>query len=233
MGNILEIILARTDPWESIYGRSPKVLPNRMRYLHPIALCSIRDFFENLVFSDIFRSPAASMAARKRKKGVQKPGWSAHNFGLAIDIAIQATLRKTGWSYRTLVEKLQELGWVCYRRNFTRGREEWHFTFSAKAPGSRAVEEVIMRYYKKSFDYDLVNGQIYLSKLRLYDGEIDGLWGNLSSQAVSLFQKQWDLRATGRMNPRTKRLLAVVGSTLTVMNGEEEPYTASGAYLDW
>lgn len=50
---------------------------------------------------------------------------------------------------------------------------------------------------------DIKQTQSALRERGLYHGRIDGVWGPATSAALSEFQQQKNLPATGRMNPQT------------------------------
>jgi hypothetical protein len=81
---------------------------------------------------------------------------------------------------------------------------------------SGALETKIQAYYGKNFDLDPKGVQSALSALRLYDGEIDGQLGPVTSHALSLFQRTWGLAQDGKAGPVTKRTLAYVTAVPTL-----------------
>ena len=219
----MKIAVVETPGWPSPYGPDGTLvpLPKRMRYLHPEALASIAPLAaQGLVFSDVFRSPAASMQARATKRGVARPGRSAHNFGLAVDLDVARSIRAAGFPIdqkAQLDADMLGVGWRCYRSDHKVGASEaWHFTYGARAHGSAAIEDVIAERYGQAFTYDERTAQEYLAKLRLYVGEIDGAFGPQSRAALEVFQRGWDLERRG-LSPETMRLLAVCAADLEVV----------------
>lgn len=87
---LLSLLLRRVSVL-GIYGSSGDAFPRSASLLHPDAA---REFeracqqFAPLRCSDVFRTAEQSLAARASKAGVQPPGFSAHNFGLAIDLDV-------------------------------------------------------------------------------------------------------------------------------------------------
>lgn len=231
--------LVRIPVVDGIYGADRDgdgdgdVFPERMRFLHPDAAPSFLEHLRPRVeVSDMFRSAEASLAAKASKQGVQPPAFSAHNFGLAIDVDVVNTLRAQGWEYGDLLNFMAQHQWYCYRRDGKRGKEDWHFTFLGPEPReilsridprpwlgrrtwSQAAELAIQQRFASQFMVDRVSAQTALQKLRLYSGKIDGKADGLTDQAVGLFARQWSLKpALG--DPRFQRVLAYVAADVQV-----------------
>lgn len=132
-----------TTPLDWVY----KSVPKRLCYLRDIVegtaqdqtftpwqrLKGIQEYMP-LVYSDMYRSPLGSAKAYEEKTGVQKPGYSGHNFGVSIDLAIDATIKRHNITYNKLVNTLIAWGWTPYQgvtkdANYKRGKEDWHFNF--------------------------------------------------------------------------------------------------------
>lgn len=103
------------------------VLPTRMKLVHPSVVDGLRaitvanNYY--IAMSDMFRSPASSLAARQQKSGVQRPGFSGHNYGISIDIDIDQSVKLMGMSYPDLVRWMATKGWTCYRSDYQLGPE--------------------------------------------------------------------------------------------------------------
>jgi putative peptidoglycan binding protein len=216
----VKLYLAQTPAWPAPYGDRDALvpLPDRMRYLHPAALRSLSTSGVGGPFelagplTDCFRSPTASLQARREKRGVQPPGYSAHNLGLAIDCDVGRTLAERSWRKSELDSWMAARGWQCYRDDHDAGASEaWHYTYGADGPGSLAVEQVIQRTYGDQFDYGDSTLQTYLRELRLYDGAIDGLVKSQTLAAVRAFQLSMEL-PVGPADARTRRVLAVAAA---------------------
>lgn len=119
-------------------------LPDRMRVLEsgPCAGSFARDLAHVVVVSDMFRSPESSLAAMQKKRGVQPPSFSHHNYGRAIDLDVRESYKQSGCrSKRELDLLMAERGWYCYRGDHGTGRtaqhpydESWHFDFLGDVP---------------------------------------------------------------------------------------------------
>jgi hypothetical protein len=204
-----------------------------MRFLHPDAAPSFLEHLRPRVeVSDMFRSAEASLAARASKQGVQPPAYSAHNFGLALDLDVDNTCKANSWGYSDLLNFMQTHQWYCYRRDRERGKEDWHFTFLGPDPiailsridprpwlgrrtWSQAAELAIQRRFAGQFTLDVRGVQASLQKLKLYSGQIDGKPGGLTEQAVGLFARQWGLSPDWG-DPRFQRVLAYVSADVQV-----------------
>lgn len=211
----MKITLTETPGWPSPYGKDGALvpLPARMRFLAPDALAALTPLAGGLVFTDVFRSPAASMEARARKAGAAKPGYSAHNFGLAVDLDVRRSIRgAVGDGGKAGLDAFMErAGWLCYRKDHALDESEsWHFSFGAKDHGSRGVEAVIQSRYGAAFVLTPTQAQEALKALRLYAGAIDGDFGRQSRAALDVFKRGWKLPADGKLDAAAQRLLAVV-----------------------
>ena len=208
----LALTLAGTPAWPSCYAPT-HLLPERMRWLHPAALAALRPLADDLVLSDCYRSPAASLEARRRKAGVARPGYSAHNFGLAVDLAVAATLRGLSIDKAALDARMLAAGWRCYRATPDEGPESWHYTYGAPEPGASGVEAAIEAVHGPASAWaavDTLRAQAALQRWRLYSGRLDGRPGPLTTEALRACQRAWGLRSTGRLDAATQRTIAVV-----------------------
>ncbi len=225
------LILSEIAHAKGIYKTRDGMLMRRNRWLHPGAATSLNrangELGGRVVFSGMLRSPTVSLWAAKQKRGVQPPGYSGHNFGLCVDIAVDATLDEAGISYSQLLDVMRRHGWHCHRRDGNRGFEDWHFNwlgeeseavrYLAEAltrnPRTWAipVEQRIQHIYGADLALGTEGAQVLLRALKLYDGEVDGISGPLTRMALNLFQRQWSLPITRALDPRTQRVLAVVG----------------------
>lgn len=216
-----------------IYGPRKDLLPERMRLLHPDAAASLLAMEgtpRRLRISDMFRSAEASLNAVFEKRGVQRPGYSGHNFGFSIDIDVGDCMRRFGMNKRQLDEHLAACGWVCHRKDHALGDESWHYNFvSTGSEAARylaastrststapALEARIREHYGAAMDLSPTEVQGALRRLRLYSGAVDGDLGPLSRQAIRIFQRAWGLAITGSVDAITARTLAFVAAELVI-----------------
>lgn len=186
-----------------VAGVADRLAP-RMRRLHPAAAGA---FDSALVYSDIFRSADESLQAMRTKAGVQRPAYSAHNFGLAVDVAVDATLARMQYDYPALLAHMQAAGWYCHRRDAKRGFEDWHFNYlgAAGLPSTvraaqpktwaLAAEAAIQARYGQQLRLSVSELQQALKTMRMYAGEVDGVAGPLTRNACAVFGRAWDLPA--------------------------------------
>lgn len=223
-----------------IYGQQKDTMPRRALLLDPEAweaFSILERTTDGLVYSDIYRSAESSLAAVESGRGAQPPGYSAHNFGLAFDVAVDETLKLREWRYDELLDVLVRHGWHCYRRDGRRGKEDWHQNYLGRrakeildqvSPDdrntwSRAAELAIQG--KHSFQITDAELQKALAKLGLYKGEIDGAIGPLSLQAIRAFERTWDLSPSDGKGARFRRTLAFVAADIEV--DEQTPVPVS------
>jgi len=208
-----------------IYGKNKDEMPDRARYLQPSAAISFRAHLGDKVqVSDMLRTAESSLSARRRGRGAQRPGYSGHNFGFSIDLAVSATMRRRKLASKKELDLwMASKGWWCHRRDHERDHEEWHYNFFGRDAGkwvrdgdrktSAGLERMIAskyeRWWQKMTEKD---AQRALTRLGMYDGDIDGSIGPISREAVRSFQRAWLVGETGSLNLMTKRTLAFVSS---------------------
>jgi hypothetical protein len=202
-----------------VRGVPHKSMPPRMRWLHPDAAQSFAEIAGWAVVSDMFRSPESSLAAVRAGRGAQPPGYSAHNYGLAIDVDIAASMKGAKLkSKKALDEAMKAQGWWCHRLDGVLGFEAWHYNFlgvGAKVAGSLTGDEVerrIVELYGAELAPDERECQRLLAKLRFYGGEVDGDVGPLTREAARAFERAWGLNVDGVLDAKTRRTLAYVAA---------------------
>lgn len=209
-----------------------KPVPKWQRMLAPDAAASIIAVEKEigpLRYTDMWRSAEVSLAARASKTGVQAPGFSAHNYGFSIDFDVEGNMKLHGWSYDKFRDLLNERGWYGHRMDGSRGSEEWHFNyfgptevatrFLAEGVKGRGgtwalpVELKMKENYGAGWVLSTVEIQEKLKELKMYHGDVDGIVGPLTREALKAFQRAWDLIASGTGDERTQRTLAFVTAT--------------------
>jgi hypothetical protein len=199
-------------------------LPARMLFLAPDAaasLCRLESASGGLVYTDMFRSAESSLAAFKNRRGALRPGFSPHNFGLAVDLAL-GELRAGGLRFDVLEKLMADFGWFCHRRDGNGiGHEAWHFNFLGPEPRqflayaeekrpqtwSLPVEKHIQARHGRWLKMDITEAQAALAGLGLQPGRADGVLGPRTRAAVAEFQRRWLIDEKG-LGPITQRTLA-------------------------
>jgi hypothetical protein len=222
----LELEKMNSDEVVGIYTikGKPDRMPESALYLHPEAASSWREnnFADKLVVSDMLRTAESSLKARRDGRGAQRPGYSGHNYGLSIDLDVGKVMTKLKLKKKVDLDLMMEsYGWYCHRRDHdTRKSEMWHFNFlgigAAINPRASStagnIEAEILRRYGASFILDSVGAQTELKHLRYYGGDIDGIIGPRSKEAIAAFQRAWELDETQKLDHMTMRTLAFVGA---------------------
>lgn len=217
---MLKLDLVPVPPCHGIYNIRDipfKSLRANMRYLHPDAAKAFAGIADWVVVSDMFRTPESSLQAVEDGRGAMPPGYSAHGYGLAIDIAITEVMNNLKLKRKAdLDAKMEEHGFFCHRRDHENDKEAWHFNYlgvGAKVSGSFTSDEVearIVALYGNYLKPDDTECQRMLAKLKLYGGDIDGDIGPRSRQAVLAFERTWGLPVDGTLDVKTRRTLAYV-----------------------
>ena len=199
------------------------VLPSRMRFLHPDVYTGFVPIADVVVLTDMFRSADSSLWAIRNKRGAQPPGRSGHNYGFCGDLDVDATLKLGSFkSKRALDEWMESHGWYCHRRDHRRGPEDWHYNYAitpkqGERYTSTALERKIIKVYGSQLKLTKKEIQSALLQLHMYHGNIDGLLGPLSQEAVRVFQRAWGLAVDGMPGKNTQRTLAYVTALRTIV----------------
>jgi len=229
---MLTIALKKLDPAPlGIYGQPGSPLPSRMAFLHPDAAASFAAAEAEsggLLYSDVYRDATGSLNAHRQKAGVQPPSYSAHGYGLAFDLAVDESIKRSGMAYPDLLAFWQRHGWYCYCRDGQRGNEDWHFNWLGPRadailpqldPARRATwwmgaENNIMAMYPEMGErMSGMEIQQALAEMGLYRGTIDGELGPLSASAAVEFGCAWDTPSMGRVFERTLRFVSATVQT--------------------
>ena len=230
----LSLSLVRVPNVLGIYGTNKDQFPARMSLLHPDAAEAFdmvqKDMGKQLRCSDMFRTAEQSLQAMQEKAGVQPPGFSLHNYGIAIDVDVDAMLAATKKSKPDFDLLMWSHGWCCHRKDKKRGMEDWHYNYlgrgdeadpflaaSAKSTNTSAAGDAkIQSLYKAGLTLKPAEVQECLAHLKLYGGEIDGAIGPRTKQAIMAFQRAWKLQPSGQVDAKTERTLAYVSASVQV-----------------
>ena len=200
---LMQIRVQDAPALASIYTPTPK----RMAYLEPGAWQALRLAFlawPTLRWTDLFRSPEASLAAVAAGRGAQLPGYSGHNYGFCVDIDVDYALggpTSRGKTKYKLDEHMESYGWVCHRRDGKRGREDWHFshipyaTIAGNYSSDELERKIVDNYgaYWAEAAANVAVEQECLRECKLYSGELDGKPGPLTEQARKVFRRAWKI----------------------------------------
>jgi hypothetical protein len=212
-----------------IYGTEKKLGPQQL-WAHPDledSIAKLESAGVRLIFSDIFRSAKGSLDARRAKPGiVQPPGYSAHNYGLAIDIDHAAMMKELGISKKQLDESLAKYGLYCHRVDHELASEAWHYNCLGPNPDqwlkkgakstAEAIEAKIISIYGSDFTMTDTGLREALASLTINpesQAKIKAANEVQLAEHIRVFQLMWDLSVDGVAGPKTKRTLALVSAT--------------------
>lgn len=232
---LLQLKLTRIQNVLGIYGANKDQFPARMSFLQGDAATAFQAAAAALKLrvSDMFRTAEESLRAQAEKSGVMPAGFSAHNYGLAIDIHTDDALTTNKFTKPALDQAMESFGWFCHRKDGKRGMEDWHYNFFGAGDAAKPYVDAcakstnrsqgIEAKIKATFGDQLLltpeEAQIALSKIKFYGGEIDGKFGAGSKQALMAFQRAWRLQPSGQLDAKTERTLAYV--TAEVITGQK------------
>lgn len=190
-----EMIAAKR--WTSCYGRGD--IPIRFRWLRAECADSLPS---DLVFSDIYRSPMGSLAAVESQRGALPPGYSNHNYGGAVDLDVDATMRKHGMRRKEDLDDYMAIaGWHCHRSDHQLGSESWHYNHLPSAPAGRLssdeAEAHLVSLYGSAWDAlrrSVKAEQVALKASGKYEGLIDGDAGPMTRAGRKAFERSWNPR---------------------------------------
>lgn len=199
----------------------------RMPFLAPDAvqaLLAVERDTDGLVYTDLWRDPVASLLARRTRRTSQLPGYSAHNFGLAVDLDVRLVLEKKKILYEDLLRFMCKRGWFCHRRDGEDGKPEHeHFNFLGEksekylakttldpASWQNAAELAIWDRYGAHFQMETKEVQERLSTIGLFAGPFTGQRDSYTREAILAFQRAWDLTQSGAPDMTLCRVLAFV-----------------------
>lgn len=200
---------------------------SRMPFLAPdaaAALVAVERDTGGLVYTDMWRDPIASLAAKRLSQTSQLPGYSAHNFGLAVDLDLKIILREKKIRYENLLHIMKKRGWVCQRRDGDGEKSEAsHFNFLGEyaekylvkctmdpITWQLAAELRIWERFGKDFQIDIREVQVLLARIGFYTGPFTGTKDAYTREAILAFQRAWDLIQSGSPDSSLCRALVFV-----------------------
>lgn len=192
-------------------------MPARTLFLHTEAAKRYVNMLHpnGIAISDMYRSAESSLAAVASGRGAQPPAFSLHNYGIAIDLRIDDSMKRMrdkGLPIKTKLDLdnwMQANGWYCHRTDHQLESEAWHynalFLYTALGFADKPVavdpkkfsttsgfaEELIKKLYRDQLYPDDTECQKMLAKIGMYKGEFDGKIGPISKAAIQAFQRAW------------------------------------------
>ena len=197
----------------------------------------VMEEFPTLRVSDMIRSPDASLRARLRKRGVQLPGYSGHNFGISIDIDVASILGDIDLGWDEFKSRMVQLGATPY--NKTSGAsdfEAWHWnlldlSYKGLPWGTkgRDVEDWITTTFGDQLYIGCEDHRSYwravqkaMAEFKFYDaGGIDGLPGPMTRAGLEQFRTGAKLRKKQQggglhLSSTEERVLAAILARRTI-----------------
>lgn len=233
----MKLYLSELDQSEvtGSYGPKRDRLAARMVFLHPDAAKSFLEMnsIKTIKCSDMYRTFEASRKAHANK-GAARAGYSGHNFGFSIDIDTRWVIKTNNFANKVELDAWMETyGWYCHNPpGETRPRESWHFNYfgdeAAKylkertanrrtwsKPLEKKVTDVYGFWWHKA---TIVDVQDALFSLNMYKDDPSGVEDAYHREAVTKFQKLWNLSPDGIAGTKTVRTLMCVTSERIILD---------------
>lgn len=197
-------------------------LPARMRLFQPAACLALQQLEQHtggLVYTDGYRSASAQLEAYRNRPGTQPVAYSAHGYGLAYDLDVDASLVQLGCKYGQMLDMLADYGWFCHRRDANdSASESWHFNFLGMDDPERYLALADPSDHTTwARPVELRIQQMYGNDLMLTPSAFNQLLVERTGFAtVAAFQKAWDLVPDGIAGPKTQRVLAYVTAEVVI-----------------
>ena len=207
---VLDLVALPADRVRGIYtiGGVPGRMPGRALLLHPDVVDGFMAAAHQLVVSDIFRSAESSLAAVRAGRGARPPGFSAHNFGLAVDLDIKASMRRGGFKTKEILDlAMEQQGFLCHRldhkitdlkgesHHYNALVDEYATVLASASSTAASIEVRILALYSHAWrTVDPTVAQAQLARLGLYRGDLDGKIGPISKQAIRVCSRSSQCR---------------------------------------
>lgn len=138
-------------------------------HLHPEAAGSLLDF-ERTRGGQMRLTPQCAISA------AHLPGYSPHDFGLAIDLDVDEMQAQYGLSKTGLDALMEQHGWYCHRRDGQRGPHDNHYNYLGMHPEeylaragvlttAGAIEALILSLYGDDMGADRTQAFLHADKL--------------------------------------------------------------------
>ncbi len=224
-------ILGNYGPTKNDFPDVPAATFPGQRKLAPDAADSLLAMYATdfkVRVSDLLRSAESSIAAKRAGRGAQPPGFSGHNFGFSMDLDIEDTMKRYGFTNKTKFdEKMVSFGWYCHRQDGKLDSECWHYNYfgtdakyvlmcAGHSSTNAGLQQKIEDVYGSYFILNNFQAQQALTQLGFYHGPIDGVIGHQSEAAIEMLQRAYLLSLTNTLTPSTQRVLAFATCTYEV-----------------
>lgn len=195
-----------------------------------LALVAVEKDTDGLVYTDMWREPVASLLARRTRRGSQLPGYSSHNYGLAVDLNVKSILIQKKIRYEDLLWIMKKRGWFCHRRDGQGDMPESdHFTFlgeksekylakCSQDPTTWQTPAEIRIWELYSNDFQLTTEEVSVRLVKMgFLSEPTKKRDIYMREAILAFQRAWDLTETGSPDMTLCRVLSFVTAEREVL----------------
>lgn len=178
-----------------------------------------------LTYTDLWLDPISYLVQKRLKKEFQLISYNPHNYGLALDLDVETTLKQKKIKYDDLIWLMEKRGWFCHRRDKQEnlpGSEhfiylgEYHSKYLEKCSYDPTTWNTSseVRIWER-FSQDFISVTIKIAETRL--AQIGLFYGTKSGQkdlylreSILAFQRTWDLPQTGTIDITFCRALTLV-----------------------
>ena len=172
-----------------------------------------------LCYKEMWQDAVSSLLSRRLRKERPLPGYSANNYGLAVDL----DLSNSAICYRDILEAMKKYGWYCYRRDgemkagyerflFVGDLVEKYLRLSTYDPGTWDLPAELRIYdlYGTQFQITLPEAQKLLVKAGFYTAPVNGERDQYFRESLMAFQRAWGLSESGTLDTTTCRVLSFI-----------------------
>lgn len=186
-----------------------------------------------LVYTEMWRDALSSILVRRTNTSTPPPGYSAHNYGLSIQIDMRASMKVKKLSHDDLTKILERHGWFCQRRDegfdisevgacqfnyFGKDHDKYLSKASQDATSWLTPSEFyIWEKYRDDFQLETADVQNKLGSLGLYRGTITGQRDLYTREAIMAFQRTWEISQSGAPDMTLCRVLSFVTAELKIL----------------
>lgn len=195
-----------------------------------LSLETVEKDTDGLIYRDIWRDAVSSLVAKRMRKTGELPGYSAHNYGLAVDLNVEAILSQKKIRYEDLLWIMKRRGWYCFRRDGVEGQSgSDHFNFLGESADhylskctldpttwGSASEIKIWEFYHSEFQLSTKDVQLKLAKIGFFHAPFTEQRDIYTREAIMAFQRAWDLTQSGSPDMTLCRVLSFVTAEVTI-----------------